>query len=540
MDQLKVSAEAASMTGANLDDTTYALSSVMASGITGAKNYADMMGVLNGIVGAGDMRFQDLNGAISTGFIPTAAQFGISIQSLGAALSTLTDNGEGAEEAATRLRMSIALMSAPTAQAAKVLGALGLTGPQVKASTSAATQALQDAHVTTTQLAEDLRKPDGLNVALIDLKTHLENSGLSADAADAALSKAFGGGRSDAAILTLLHNTERTGEAFDQINKTSKSFGDDWNAQQETFKQKFADAWGSIQASLTRLGNSVLPGASQAFSRLADQVNGLVTWFTKLSPQHQQMLIQFAAYAAVIGPALMLLGGVAKGISNIIGLFNLLAGPTMALVKAAYTGAMATMGVETTTLRGTIMAMQATAAAPIAVVIVIAAALAAIALVMSKLQELQGAMNGLAQARSQFNSQSSALAAAAAKLPNGPEKQKALAIANSPMPSDNSQSGITGFLSTAYNAYFHASGGVFTQPHMGVVAEDGPEAIIPLNNPGRAAQIMREAGIGGKTQNVTIGQVVLSSPAAVAAFFTQLDQDATNLSHGLTPARGLS
>lgn len=43
----------------------------------------------------------------------------------------------------------------------------------------------------------------------------------------------------------------------------------------------------------------------------------------------------------------------------------------------------------------------------------------------------------------------------------------------------------------------HAAGGVFTQPHLGVVAEAGPEAIIPLNNRARAQQVMYEAGLAG-------------------------------------------
>ena len=30
----------------------------------------------------------------------------------------------------------------------------------------------------------------------------------------------------------------------------------------------------------------------------------------------------------------------------------------------------------------------------------------------------------------------------------------------------------------------HAAGGIFTRPHVGLVAERGPEAIIPLNKPG--------------------------------------------------------
>ena len=54
----------------------------------------------------------------------------------------------------------------------------------------------------------------------------------------------------------------------------------------------------------------------------------------------------------------------------------------------------------------------------------------------------------------------------------------------------------------------HADGGVFNRPHVGLVAEAGPEAIIPLNNPTRAMQVMNEAGLSGMaspTVNVFIG-----------------------------------
>jgi hypothetical protein len=42
----------------------------------------------------------------------------------------------------------------------------------------------------------------------------------------------------------------------------------------------------------------------------------------------------------------------------------------------------------------------------------------------------------------------------------------------------------------------HAAGGVFTTPHIGLVAEDGPEAILPLNDPARAMQILSQTGLG--------------------------------------------
>ena len=39
----------------------------------------------------------------------------------------------------------------------------------------------------------------------------------------------------------------------------------------------------------------------------------------------------------------------------------------------------------------------------------------------------------------------------------------------------------------------HASGGILTRPHIGLVAEDGPEAIIPLTNPSRGIPLLQQA-----------------------------------------------
>lgn len=60
----------------------------------------------------------------------------------------------------------------------------------------------------------------------------------------------------------------------------------------------------------------------------------------------------------------------------------------------------------------------------------------------------------------------------------------------------------------------HADGGVFNRPHVGLVAEAGPEAIIPLNNPARAQQVMNEAGLSGMSSpvvNVYIGNQQLDT-----------------------------
>jgi TP901 family phage tail tape measure protein len=328
LDQLRMSAEAASMTGANLDDTTYALSSAMASGVKGTKDAADMMGVLNAIVGTGDMRFQDLNAAIGTGFLATARSFGVDLQSVGAALSTLTDNGQHADAAATHLRMTMSLMAAPSQKAAGVFASLGMTA---------------------NQMGLDMQKPNGLNVAVQDLANHLtktfgpdalnqfksyssvlKNEGqdaadkfaVSMNGAGAAVSEAFGGGRSSAAILTLLGNITRTQEGFDKINADAGQFSTLWGDQQMTAAQQFKDAKAQMDASLISLGNTVTPAATRFLKELTHDVKDVSDWFHNLNGNQQDFVLKAIAVTAAVGPALLIFGKMASALSSIGGLLS--------------------------------------------------------------------------------------------------------------------------------------------------------------------------------------------------------------------------
>lgn len=87
---------------------------------------------------------------------------------------------------------------------------------------------------------------------------------------------------------------------------------------------------------------------------------------------------------------------------------------------------------------------------------------------------------------------------------------------------DSIPNGVT----TSLNAWVngptpHAAGGVFTSPHVGLVAEAGPEAIVPLNNPGRAAQVMAQAGLGGggggTVNNITVNAGMGADGQSIAA-----------------------
>src|SRR5438046_3160334 len=77
------------------------------SGIKGAQTFGQTASTVNAIIGAGNMRMEDFVAAIGTGILPSAKTFGVSLQSVGAGLALMTDEGVPAVDAATRLRMSL-------------------------------------------------------------------------------------------------------------------------------------------------------------------------------------------------------------------------------------------------------------------------------------------------------------------------------------------------------------------------------------------------------------------------------------------------
>jgi len=318
LDMVRQAAELADVGQANLEDTTQAVIGTMAAFQGQGMTAASAVAQLNAIVGTGDMRMDQLDSAIATGILPTAATFGLTLKDVGAGLATITDNVTPADEAATRLRMTFALMGAPSGPARKALGALGIDA---------------------LQLADDMRKPDGLLVAITDLKDHLshidvsqvsggldtvkadlQSFGLTDDEIQTALSKlgptgaeqadliarAFGGGRSSAAIMTLLTEFDRFSSKYQQIDDQSRRFQSDWEQQQATFSQGWNDFKAGLDSAAISFGQQFLPYATQflGWARSAlpsiegaatvigkDLVQGITTvagWLQRAAPLAQQ------------------------------------------------------------------------------------------------------------------------------------------------------------------------------------------------------------------------------------------------------------
>jgi TP901 family phage tail tape measure protein len=297
---LNTAQQMASVGGADLESTASALGAALVTGIKGVQDYTSAAGVLDATIGAGNMRMQDLVGALGTGVLPVFKNAGLTITEFGAALATLTDNGQQADAAATHLRMTIALMQAPS-------------GP--------ARQALEDIGMAANQLGMDMQTK-GLIPALKDLRKHLiDTYGTTAEGKTkmaAALVQMFGGGRSSAAIQTLIDQIGRVQSKEKQIAEQSGEFAGKYAEQQKTAAAKFKTAWSAIQTDLIRLGTDIMPEVTQAATTVAGAINKLSSWFEHLSKGQKQFVVDAVLVVAAMGPVLLIFGTLASSLSNII------------------------------------------------------------------------------------------------------------------------------------------------------------------------------------------------------------------------------
>lgn len=254
LDILTASAKLAAMGLADLDTVTFAMSGVMSVGMKDIQGAADATNYLNTIVGMGDMRMDKLAAAIGTGVLPSFKAAGLGMTDFGASLATITDNSTSADEAATRLRMTVSMMAAPTLKARDALASIG---------------------ISSTQLADDMRKPNGLLVAVLDLKDHLEKSGKTASEQNAIIAAAFGGGRSSGAIHTLLEESDRLRSKYGQLGDASSRAAkaqEAWKAQQQQFSQQLHQLGAEAQVLGVRIGEWLIPKLQESASWLAKHI----------------------------------------------------------------------------------------------------------------------------------------------------------------------------------------------------------------------------------------------------------------------------
>lgn len=292
MKALRTASDLAAVGGADLEDTTNALAGAWRTGIKGATSFSQAAATVNSIIGAGNMTMADFTEALSSGILPAAKTFGLSLQQVGAALALFTDEGVPASDAATRLRMSISLLGAASPAADKQLKTIGLTS---------------------LDLNKAMRGPNGIIGAIQLLKDHLDASGLSAAQQSQLLSRAFGGGRSSAGILALINNLDVLKQKQAQVNSGTSKYADAVKQQRQTAEAEWKRLESALQSGSVRLGTALLPPLTSFVSYLNDKI---LPALGKVG-SHIGSLIPMSQLKADLGDAAGFIGDFLKGLTGI-------------------------------------------------------------------------------------------------------------------------------------------------------------------------------------------------------------------------------
>ena len=267
---LKVAAEGAQIGHANLEDVTNALDSAIVSGIPGVQNYGQAMGSLNAIVGAGDMKMQDLADAMGTGILAVSKNFGLSLNDVGAALAVFGDNNIRGAKAATELRMALQYSSEVSKTGAKALAGIGMS----------ATEMAQDFH------------SGGLVKGLQDLQNHLTSSGVSAANTGQLLTAAFGK-KAGVGLQVLLDQLPRLKTKYHEIATGALKFGSDWKATKNTVAFQVSSLKAGFDALEIKVGKALLPIAMK-----------ILKWFNAHWPQISNAVSHLGAVFTTVGNAI--------------------------------------------------------------------------------------------------------------------------------------------------------------------------------------------------------------------------------------------
>jgi Phage-related minor tail protein len=245
---VKIAAEGATVGHSDLVSTTNALTSVLASGIPGAKNYTQAMGALNATVGSGDMSMQDLSEAMGTGVVPVVKGYGLTLKDTGAALATYGDLNIRGAKAGTELRMAVQALAVPAAAGAGELKKLGLTSGS---------------------LAQDMQS-GGLMKALDDLNGKFEKNGITAKNEGQVITELFGK-KAGSGLALLLENMDRMQSKYPALTKGANDFGAAWKATQASPAQEWKEIGTGLEASAVNFGTTLLPAFTKA-AGFADKI----------------------------------------------------------------------------------------------------------------------------------------------------------------------------------------------------------------------------------------------------------------------------
>lgn len=262
----------------------------------------------------GKTTFGEMANAIGN-VIPIAAALNVSTKELFASLAVLTKNGIQTSEAVTGLKAAFSNIMKPSNEAAKLAEQLGLSFNAAHLQSVGWAKFLEEVREKTGGNAEMMAKLFG-SVEALNTVTVLAGKGA----------------QDFAQALTLMGNAAgTTDEAFEQVTNTTGA--------------KLGKALNELKNSAIQFGDALSP----MVQKLADILSMLADKFNSLTPAQQQLILQFAAVAAAIGPVVLIAGQLITAVGTISTAFSALAG-----IMSTVGGASGAVGAVISALAGPI------------------------------------------------------------------------------------------------------------------------------------------------------------------------------------------
>ena len=271
--------------------------------------------------------------------LPLASELGVTFDQVAATQAAMTKTGTPAAEAATQLKSIMAGLIKPSKQAEEQLKAMGTSSEEMRKKI----------------------KDEGLLKALMDLRQMTNKYG------EEAMSRVFPNIRALMGVLDLMgSNLEGNKKTFDAVKNSTGSLDKAFQSASETVDFKWNAALSGLQANAVKTFGLLKGVLVPVLDTLNDVIAKVGEKFQMLNPIQQKITMGFGLMAAILGPALTIIGTAIIALGGVIG--GLVAGITglITLISTIGLPVLASLALAIPLIAGAITAMLIPIAAWIA------------------------------------------------------------------------------------------------------------------------------------------------------------------------------
>jgi TP901 family phage tail tape measure protein len=287
MDALEMSAKASAAGMGSTVQVADAVSSAMNAYAESGLTAAEATDVLVATAREGKAEPAELAAQMGR-LLPLSSELGISFQDVGAAIATLSLNGNDAAGSSTQLANVMQKLLSPSQQAQEQLSRVGISMGDIRG-----------------MIADK-----GLLGTLETLKASLGDSGFIQFWEDAQAKQG--------ALALLGGDLDATRDRFDALNDSAGDTDEAFGKWAETLGAKNAKAFAELQVAMIQIGDIIAPIAADVIGFAADILGA----FSKLPDGAQKAIVAFAGIVAAVGPLMSIGGRVISAVSSIVKAFT--------------------------------------------------------------------------------------------------------------------------------------------------------------------------------------------------------------------------